>query len=405
MDIFSEARLRRTDAVRVTDLFAGAGGFSLGFEAAGATIQAAIEIDAWACETLERNHASRVIHSDIARLSDQEIKETGSGSDIVIGGPPCQGFSIANRKAGDPNDPRNTLFQHFVRSVDLIKPKAFLMENVPGLLKRRASCKRPVIDIIVDELEKLGYTVRFQVLEAMAFGVPQIRPRLFVYGIRGNADPTFPKPTHGPSTRRADLFADGPDLLDYVSLWDAIGDLPELEACQGAEEMLSSIRPANDYQELLRAGTSAVYNHKAMRHSARLVERFSHVKWGESGMHAPEEHAARQRGDYSVLSGKSYSQNNRRMFPDRPCHTIPASFYANFIHPYKNRNFTPREGARIQSFPDWYRFCGKPTVVSTRLLSREGRTEELHLCQYNQIGNAVPPLLSYNLARHIISQI
>jgi len=105
------------------------------------------------------------------------------------------------------------------------------------------------------------------------------------------------------------------------------------------------------------------------------------------------------------IAEKVYDQNNRRMHPDKPCHTIPASFYANFVHPFKNRNFTAREGARIQSFPDNFVFKGKPTVVSHRLLAREGRLDEKYLCQYNQIGNAVPPLISKALANNILKQI
>lgn len=390
----------------ISDLFAGAGGFGVGFEAAGATVKTSIEIDTWACDTLRANHpATHVIEADLRTLSDRELKEACSGSDVIVGGPPCQGFSIANRNAGDPKDPRNSLFVEFIRAVDLTKPRVVLLENVPGLLGRRAQCKRPVIEIIASELESLGYNVVWKILEAQSYGVPQIRPRLFVAGVlEGNWQ--FPSPTHGaPKNDHLSLFENEGDLLPFVTTWEAISDLPIVDAREGAEHVQHEHPAANDYQRLMRAGTEETFNHVAMRHSARLVERFSHVKWGQSGMHAPDEHQARKRGDYSTISGKKYSQNNRRMHPDRPCHTIPASFYANFIHPFRHRNFTPREGARLQSFPDWYQFKGKPTVVSTKLLSREARTEELHLCQYNQIGNAVPPLLAYHLARQAMRHL
>ena len=391
-----------TTAPRVLDLFAGAGGFSLGFELAGANVVGALEQDAWACDTLALNHPhTKVVKADIREVSDEELGSLGQGCDIIIGGPPCQGFSIANMNAGDPNDPQNSLFREYLRAVTVIRPRALLLENVPGLLKRRLQDKELVIDVIVRELEALGYHVAYDILEAQSFGVPQIRPRLFVAAYLAAPSAPFPSPTHGPSQNR-DLFD---SLLPYVPLDAAISDLPSIEARQGAEVMEYDRPPQNDYQQLVRAGSGRLYNNVAMRHSARMVERFSHIKWGESGMHAPPEHQTRQRGDYSAFSGKAYSQNNRRMHPDRPCHTVPASFYANFVHPHKHRNFTPREGARIQSFPDWYRFCGKPTVVSTKLLAREERVEELHLCQYNQIGNAVPPLLAYHLAAHMLSQI
>ncbi|MBT3069460.1 DNA cytosine methyltransferase [Rhodomicrobium sp. Az07] len=386
----------------VSDLFAGAGGFSLGFEAAGFKIKTAIEIDAWACDTLRENHRnSHVIQADLTRLSDNELKHACEGSNVIVGGPPCQGFSIANMKAGDPKDPRNSLFREFVRAVDLVKPEAVLLENVPGLLGRKAQCKRPVIEIIASELESLGYVVAWRVIEAQSYGVPQIRPRLVVAGTKSRAW-TFPAPTHGvPLDPHPNLFGSADDLIPYVTTWEAISDLPNVNAREGAEYLSHEAPATNEYQRMLRAGRSETFNHMAMKHSARLVERFSHVKCGQSGMHAPDEHQARKRGDYSAISGKVYSQNNRRMHPDRPCHTIPASFYANFIHPFQHRNFTPREGARLQSFPDWYKFMGKPTVVSTKLLAREKREEELHLCQYNQIGNAVPPLLAYNLAMQL----
>lgn len=394
-----------TSKAIVSDLFAGAGGFSFGFEAAGCTIKTAIEIDAWACDTLRENHRkTEVAQRDLTQVSDAELKQLCGGSDIIVGGPPCQGFSVANVRAGDPKDPRNSLFREFIRAVDLAKPQIVIMENVPGLLKRRAQCNRAVIDIIAEELQSLGYDVEWDILEAQSYGVPQLRPRLIVAGVaRGKWK--FPEATHGPRQSQTTLFSGESELIPYVSTWEAISDLPVIEAREGAEEVQHVNSPLNDYQRLMRAGLANTFNHTAMKHSARLVERFSHVDWGQSGSDAPDEHRQRKRGDYSTVSGKSYSQNNRRMHPDKPCHTIPASFYANFIHPYRHRNFTPREGARLQSFPDWYRFKGKPTVVSTRLLSREERNDELHLCQYNQIGNAVPPLLAFNLARQSLAHL
>jgi len=181
---------------RVLDLFAGAGGLSLGLELAGGRISGAIELDEWACETLALNHQqTKVIRGDIEKLTDEELLEVGAGCDVVVGGPPCQGFSIANNSAGDPADPRNSLFREFLRAVSLIRPKAVLMENVPGLLKRRVHSKEPVIEIIVSELRALGYHVDYRVLEAQSFGVPQLRPRLFVVGFIRPPHKAFPTPT------------------------------------------------------------------------------------------------------------------------------------------------------------------------------------------------------------------
>jgi DNA (cytosine-5)-methyltransferase 1 len=145
-----------------------------------------------------------------------------------------------------------------------------------------------------------------------------------------------------------------------------------------------------------------IYNHLAMHHSKRMVERFATMHPGDSVSDVPNHVRPLRRNGGGQIAIRVYDQNNRRMYPDRPCHTIPAGFYANFVHPYQNRNFTPREGARLQGFPDSYVFKGKPTTVSHKLLQREGRFAEKHLCQYNQIGNAVPPLLAEVLARHLI---
>jgi DNA (cytosine-5)-methyltransferase 1 len=401
-DLFRPDRLAECadPSFTVLDLFAGAGGFSLGCWAAGATVTGSVEIDSWASETLRINHGvQEAITGDIQALSDDDLLQRFGKPKILVGGPPCQGFSVANnaaRKVG--NDPRNSLFREFMRAVRLLKPDAVLFENVPGLLKKRIEGGQPVISVIEAELKSAGFHPYYTVLYAHEFGVPQLRPRLFIAGYRDEVRRPFPDPTHV-GAQLGSLFDD--PGASPLTLWEAISDLPRVEPRGGAEEVPHSSEPQNDFQALMRAGHAMVYNHKSMRHSKRLIERFKSLKWGESSADAVGVHGTYKRGAPGEYSDKPYDQNNRRLYPNKPCHTIPACFYANFVHPYEDRNFTPREGARIQSFPDWYRFAGKPTVVSTRLLSREERHEELHLSQYNQIGNAVPPLLAFHLASHI----
>ncbi|MCS3604480.1 DNA (cytosine-5)-methyltransferase 1 [Buttiauxella sp. BIGb0471] len=384
--------------IKVLDTFAGAGGFSLGFHLAGAEIIGAIEIDSWATETFSYNHPeSLVIKRDISLFSDEEILSTFEKNkpDIILGGPPCQGFSIANKKNGDLKDPRNSLFEEFLRLGRLLSPAVMIMENVPNISKAKTAEGNLVVDIIKDELSSLGYYVYHDILEATDYGVPQIRKRLFIIASKKELVCPFPKPTHNKDGNYG--------LLRTPTLWEAISDLPKINAREGAEEMKYSLPAATEYQRLLRDKTDKVFNHKAMNHSKRLVERFSTMTWGQSTSDVPE-HLKPYKRNSKEISEKVYDQNNRRMHPHKPCHTIAASFYANFVHPYVNRNFTAREGARIQSFPDWYVFKGKPTVVSHKLLQREGRMDEKYLCQYNQIGNAVPPLMAKALAENILTE-
>ena len=268
------------------------------------------------------------------------------------------------------------------------------MENVPNLLKAKTESGTPVIDIIQSEFEKLDYYVYYNVLEATSFGIPQIRKRLFVIASKKELVSPFPAATH---SLEHSLFTE----MVTPTLWEAISDLPHINACEGAEEMTYTMPSQNEYQQLMRETSDRVFNHKAMMHSKRTVERFSVMKWGQSVADVPADLMPYKRNGNGEISKKVYDQNNRRMFPDAPCHTIPASFYANFVHPHRNRNFTAREGARIQSFPDWYKFLGKPTVVSQKLLEKEGRTAEKHLCQYAQIGNAVPPLMAKAIATNL----
>ncbi len=390
------------------DLFAGSGGFGLGFKMAGFSVPMSLELDAWACDTLRYNYPKmQVIQEDILNLntSSSVTNICPSEPDIIIGGPPCQGFSIAGPATKDPKDPRNSLFKNFAQWISFLKPKAFVMENVKGLLTRKNAEGKKVLDIITTTFAELGYFVEVWLLNAAEYGVPQIRERVFIVGNKTGKELGTPRKTHSLNLLnekgiQLSVF-ECVDILPAISLWDAISDLPPLEAREGEEEQNFTLVPQNDYQYLMRNYSQTLYNHVAMEHSQRLVERFKHIKWGESSSDAPQEHGARKRNGNGDLSGINYDQNNRRLYPYKPSHTITASFYANFIHPFQHRNLTAREGARIQSFPDTYRFMGKKTVVSHKLLQREERFNEKFLCQYNQIGNAVPPLLAKSIALHL----
>lgn len=392
--------------LKILDLFAGAGGFSLGFKLAGCEIIGAIEQDSWASETFISNHKiANVITDKIENISDDQLLEIfkHQSPNLILGGLPCQGFSICNKNAGDPNDHRNSLFSEFLRVIKLFKPEYLIIENVPNLLKAKDYNKQLIIDVIKQEIKLLGYHVYYDILEATDYGIPQIRKRLFIIGSLQPLKQPFPKPTHYLDGETLPIFKSM--LKKCPTLWEAIADLPEISAREGAEEMDYTKPAENEYQKQMRLGSPKVYNHLAMKHSQRTIERFSVMSHGDSLANIPEHLKPFKRNSQGVISDKIYDQNSRRMHPDKPCHTIPASFYANFVHPYKHRNFTAREGARIQSFPDWYIFKGKPTIVSHKLLQREGRLDEKYLCQYNQIGNAVPPLLAKVIADNLLQQI
>ncbi|HEX7069514.1 MAG TPA: DNA cytosine methyltransferase [Rhodothermales bacterium] len=181
-------------------------------------------------------------------------------------------------------------------------------------------------------------------------------------------------------------------------------DLPYAAAPDDERPVAYDRDPSNTYQQQMRDGSGEVWNHQAMRHTARLIERFRHIAPGQSGADAPASLQARGRL-YPGVVRKVFDQNNRRLRADRPSHTVAATFYANLLHPTYHRNLTPREGARLQSFPDRYVFMGRKTTPSRKLLEREGRLHDLHLTQYNQIGNAVPPLLAQAVAGAIARRL
>ncbi len=341
----------KTEKLKVLDTFAGAGGFSLGFELAGCAVVGGIEIDLWASQTFAHNHKhALVVTRDIQSVSDDEFCDMFASRrpDILLGGPPCQGFSICRKNSGDATDPRNSLFVEFLRVAKVLQPDFVIMENVPNIEKARTHTGESVLEIIKRELRSLGYHVAHSVLEATDFGIPQIRKRLFVVASVNELERPFPNPTHSIQGVSRDLF--GRSLERCPTLWEAISDLPKLKAGEGSEIQDYTQVPENDYQQQLKMGNDKLWNHTAMRHSKRMVERFASMSCGQSVSDVAEHLRPLMRNGNGKISEKVYDQNNRRMHPNRPCHTIPASFYANFVHPYQHRNFTPREGARLQSF-------------------------------------------------------
>lgn len=369
--------------MNVIDLFAGCGGLSLGFEMAGFNIPLAIEKDEWAAETYKNNHKNtKIVIGDITKITDfKSLLPNSIKIDGIIGGPPCQGFSLSGNR--DKNDPRNSLFMEFVRFVNHYKPKFFVMENVTGILSMKTKENKFVKDLILDEYKKSGYNVKICRLNAAEYGVPQSRIRVAFIGIRNDIkfeeDKIAPPPF---------LFGD-----NQVTIEQAIMDLPKIKSGGGKEHMKYTCDPQNEYQKWARKDSKFIENHIAMRHTKRLIDRFKHIKFGQSVANVSTRHKQRKRGDASKISGKTFSQNNMRPYPNKPSPTIPASFQSNFIHPYINRNYTAREGARLQSFPDNYIFYGKRTTMSW----------EKNLSQYQQIGNAVPPLLSNAIAKNLLN--
>lgn len=355
------------------DLFAGAGGFSAGVEQAGINVVAAVEFNPQIAKTYEHNHPNtKMIVDDIKNISAKMIetifKNEGMKCNIILGGPPCQGFSMAgNRirsKASFLEDERNYLFKEYIRMVETLKPDIFVIENVPGILNYNNGA---VKEEIYTTFEKMGYKIYSKVLCAADFGVPQTRHRAVFIGNKLGIEPSllFPTPSHTEET--------------YITVRDAISDLPPVEAGKGYE-----ITPYNtgvtltEYQKTLVSSTGIVYNHESSNHKPETLKILSMIKQGQTMKDLPKEYHTK-----SVHSG-AYG----RMVYDKPAYTLTTRLntpsVGRITHPTQNRTITPREAARIQSFPDDYRFIGDITSVGI------------------QIGNAVPPLLAKAIANHII---
>lgn len=380
--------------INTLDIFSGAGGLSFGFHMEGFDSLAAIEIDKWAANSFRKNFPSAfVIQDDIKKLSCKHIGDMlACDVDVIIGGPPCQGFSHANVVNHDPKDPRNSLFEEFVRLTKYFSPKAIVIENVPPLLKARTSLGEKVIEIINRELSDLDYDVFNTVLNASHYGVPQNRERLFIVGF---------KKCINAKNKEIESFFERHKKRE-ISLWDAISDLPLITSEHNNNNVLYEHDAKNDYQIEMREGAPFyISHHEPMRHTQRIIERFKMIGFGESEEDIPEEHAPLKRGNPKEKSTKKYSQNSRRQHPDHPCNAVVASSHTNFIHPYLHRNFTVRELMRIQSFPDRFSLYGKRAVLSKKLCEKKGLLDDMHLDQRMQIGNAVPPLLAKVVAQMV----
>lgn len=355
--------------MNVIDLFCGCGGFSLGFEEAGFNI--ALGIDLWedATITFKHNHPNaKVINKDIVETSTEELLEAAGLSadqvDVIIGGPPCQGFSISGKRLID--DPRNKLYKSFVQIVSEIKPKVFVMENVPGLLSMAGGT---IKNQILEDFEKIGYFVSVRQLTASNYGVPQSRKRVFFVGVNPNKlhnTLTFPFPeaTHG----------DSPELIPNVTCEDALSDLDFISETEMLPEKTEYARAAvTDYQKLMRKDSTFLLNHVATIHTQKTRSIIAMVPDGGNYKDLPEE----------LWSTRKVHIAWTRMDSKKPCFTIDTGHNHHF-HYRANRVPTVRESARIQSFPDTFEFIGIKTS------------------QLKQVGNAVPPLLAKAVAESVI---
>lgn len=360
--------------INAIDLFAGAGGFSLGMEKAGINVVAAVEFDKQIAETYKINHKNTKVYvDDIRNLTAEELekcfREKNIECDLIFGGPPCQGFSMAGYRIRTNRafleDERNFLFKEYIRMVEYFNPKVFVIENVPGILNFNDGA---VKEEIFDTFEKLGYRLAARVLCAADYGVPQMRHRAVFIGNNLGIDPEsfFPIKTN--------------DESNYTTIRDAISDLPPILAGTGDEcEKYVSMDGLTEYQKRMRSSKGYVKNHISSQHKPETLELLKMIKQGQTMKDLPPEYRTK-----SVHSG-AYG----RMIYDEPAYTLTTRIntpsVGRITHPEQDRTITPREAARIQSFPDDYEFLGDITSVG------------------KQIGNAVPPMMAETIGKQILT--
>jgi len=349
--------------MKVVDLFAGVGGLSHGFLMENFEIVFAIEFDKDIALANQYNHSNTVVYNiDITQADIQALYKKYSDIDVIIGGPPCQGFSQKGKRLS-LNDERNFLFKHFIKFVEKFRPKYFLLENVPNIITTSNGFFK---DEIVNAFNDIGYSIDYNILNASEFSVPQNRKRAFFLGKLGKDKLKLPKPN--------------PNHLK-ISIKDAIYDLPFITSGEGQEISNYDKKYFSKYQKTLRNKSKILYNHKATNHSKIALERLSLIPKNGGRNSLPKEHLTK-----SVFSGTW-----TRLKEDGIAATITTRFDTPssglFTHPVLNRCLTVREAARIQSFPDSFRFYGNKTS------------------QMKQVGNAVPPLLAKAIAAVIKKDI
>lgn len=348
---------------KIVDLFAGVGGLSYGFsQLDDFEIIMANEIEKDISKAYSLNHPNvNVINCDINELTEEVIKQAIGDNvvDIIVGGPPCQSYSTLGKRQMDE---RANLFMQYKRVLSIIKPKAFVFENVTGILSMD---KGNLFKNIQIEFEKLGYKLKYKVLNAVDYGVPQQRERVILVGFLGENNYEYPEATHGKG------------LKPYVTLKDALGDLPVLKSSQSSNVYDKSAD--NEFLRWVRRNTADVLTeHSAPKNGKHLIEIMETLKDGQGKNDLPE--------DIRPKSG--YGNTYAKLWWERPSTTITRNFAcpssSRCIHPRDSRAMSIREGARLQSFPDDYQFYGADGMK--RL----------------EIGNAVPPLLSVAIAKQML---
>lgn len=367
------------ESPNVVDLFCGAGGLTLGFERAGFNTLVASDYQKDTLNTYKTNFPeAAIVQKDIRELTAEELMEAGSFDaedvDMIIGGPPCKGFSMAGER--DPDDPRNSLFEEYIRIVKKLDPDAILMENVKGILTMQDGA---YVEKILTQLRNLGYKVpKPRVVNAADFGVPQTRERVIFTGVKDGSF-NLPDPTHKGIEKGQTKIGEKSGSKPYVTIEEAVSDLSFLGP--GEESSNYEKEPESEYQREMRQNANQLMNHKAPNHSSHIVERFSKIEEGKGMESLPEEEQ----------TAKHSLQKWHREDPANTVTTLPE----DFVHYSKNRIPTVREMARIQSFPDDFEFKGPRTT---------GGKRRRHSCpQYSQIGNAVPPKLAEALAEGFLN--
>lgn len=371
-----------TDAAPIcVDLFCGAGGLSEGLRMAGFQPVFALDFDKNATATYAINHPETVVVTkDIATLNPKEIlKVVGKREiDLLAGGPSCQGFSTHGKRNAD--DPRNFLFTEYLRIAKALRPKWILIENVKGMLTYdKGYFKR----VILTQLQAMGYHADARVLCAADYGVPQLRHRIFFLATRMNVPITFPPSTHGEEGGRG--------RRRYVTVEDALGDLPRINGTLNSGELEYASKPSTEYQRYLRQKAKRLTLHQANALSAQAAAIAKHVKEGQGLRSVPHsalpERFKKMRRISTGELRKDCTTLYHRLSRERPAYTITCYFRniasGPFLHPKEERSLSYREAARLMSFRDSYLFVGTSLA--------------------RQIGNAVPPLMAKAIGKHIIS--